>query len=94
MEEKSMKAVRNVGAADINDIKRDLTSLRDNVVGLAQDIRSGGGAVVRDSLGQARSNGEKKLHKLEDKIREKPGQSIAMAFLGGLALSLFMGGRH
>lgn len=90
MEEQALKATKNAGKADINDIKNDLSSLRDNVVGLAQDIRNGGGSVVREGIGQVRTVSGDKFHKVEERIRDKPGQSVAMAFLGGLIFSYMM----
>lgn len=81
------KRLRNIGSSEIEDIKEDLQSLKSNVVTLAQDIKNGGGAVARDSLDHLKAVGQEGFDKIENRVREKPGQSLALAFCAGLALS-------
>lgn len=83
-----------LGSAEIQEIREDLRSLRTNVVTLAHDIRHGGGAVARDGLGQLRAASQSEFAKIEDHVREKPGQSMVLAFCAGLAFSAIFGSRH
>ncbi|MGZ9097055.1 MAG: hypothetical protein ACXW30_02015 [Micavibrio sp.] len=88
------KGLKNIGSSEIQDIKDDLQSLRSNVVTLAQDIKNGGGAVAREGVDHLKSIGQYEFQKVEDHVREKPGQSLALAFCAGLVFSYLIGGRR
>lgn len=92
MEESRM--LKDIGSSEIQDIKEDLQSLKSNVVMLAQDIRNGGGAVARESIDHLKSVGKYEFQRVEERVREKPGQSLAIAFCAGLVFSYLVGGRH
>lgn len=86
---------------EINNIKDDLTSLKEDVVSLTQHVKSNGGKHVEDAkrfagkqLDKARKAGEQTLHSLEDRVTEKPGQALAIAFFAGLAASFLLGRRR
>lgn len=86
---------------EIHDIRDDLVTLRDDVMSLTQHVKSNGGKHVEDmkhfagkQLEKARKAGEKTLHKMENRVTEKPGQALAIAFFAGLAASFLLGKRH
>lgn len=88
------KAVKEIlGSAEIREIREDLRSLKTNVITLAHDIKQGGGVVARDGIDHLRAAGRNEFQRVEDHVREKPGQSIVLAFCAGLAFSVLMG-RH
>jgi hypothetical protein len=93
MEEK--RAVKEIlDSAEIQEIKEDLRSLKSNVITLANDIKHGGSVVARDGLGHLRAAGQSEFQRIEDHVREKPGQSMVLAFCAGLAFSVLLGSRH
>ncbi|MGB4108027.1 MAG: hypothetical protein WBK55_09585 [Alphaproteobacteria bacterium] len=86
---------------EINHIKDDLASLKDDVVSLTSHVKSNGGKHVDDAkrfagkqLEKARKAGENTLHKMEHRVTEKPGQALAIAFFAGLAASFLLGKRR
>ncbi len=89
------RAVKEIlDSAEMQEIKEDLRSLKTNVVTLAHDIRDGGGAVAKDSLWHLRAAGQDEFRRMEERVREKPAQSVVIAFCAGLALSVFLGARR
>ena len=95
MEESNNKAVKDIlESAEIQEIKEDLRSLKTNVITLAHDIRHGGKVVARDGIGHLRAASQSEFQRIEDHVREKPGQSIVLAFCAGLAFSVLLGSRH
>lgn len=85
---------------EINDIRHDLDSLKTNVVELTKRITAQG-TVQAEHLKDAAYTrlthlGEESLTQfkhLEDQIRAKPGQSVAIAFAAGVVASLLLGRR-
>lgn len=85
---------------EIDDIKEDLSSLKSNIVALTKTIQDDGKKRAMEMNGRARDQvkivqdrGQERLDGLDEKVREKPTQSLLMAFGAGLALSLLMGRR-
>jgi len=85
---------------EINDIREDLSSLKDNTVKLSRHIKEDGmeqasevGRSVSRQAHDLMENGEKNMKVLERKISEKPMQSIAIAFGAGLLASVLLGRR-
>lgn len=86
---------------EIQEIRDDLNSLKDNVFELSRHIKNNSGHHLEDAkhyaekqLGKVRHAGVTALHKVEDRVTEKPGQTIALAFFAGLAASLLLGRRR
>lgn len=79
---------------DLNTLKEDAaTALRDAAV-LAKNIKDGSGNIAREGVNQLKSAGQNEFHKMEAHVREKPGQSVALAFCAGLVFSYMLGSRR
>lgn len=83
---------------DTQEIKKDIESLKGNIVGLAHKaIDSGADSVadVREKAGaqmdRLRAAGAEGMKKAEERVREKPGQSIAVAFIAGILINAIFG---
>lgn len=85
---------------EINDIREDLDSLKSNVVELTKHVRQDGKEQTKElkstalkQLGLLQESGKKQYENVEKRIKEKPAQSVAVAFAAGLAASLLFGRR-
>jgi ElaB/YqjD/DUF883 family membrane-anchored ribosome-binding protein len=63
---------------EFSDIREDMKSLRDDVVKLTKHVRTDGSKQLKDYA-------TSKLNKIEQRVTEKPGQSVAVAFVAGMA---------
>lgn len=86
---------------EIQEIRDDLNSLKDNVFELSRHVKNNSSHHLEDAkhyaerqLGKVKRAGADALHKVEDRVIEKPGQTIALAFFAGLAASFLLGKRH
>ena len=79
---------------DVQAIREDLNILKSDAATLARDIRNNGGAIARDSVDQLRETGSRQFEKVESHVRNKPAQSLILAFCGGLVFSYLMGRRY
>jgi ElaB/YqjD/DUF883 family membrane-anchored ribosome-binding protein len=80
---------------EIDDIRDDIDSFAANVLGLAQSLRDMGNErariavdYMRSQLDDLKASGTEAVHKAETTVREKPVQSIAIAFAAGVLASL------
>jgi ElaB/YqjD/DUF883 family membrane-anchored ribosome-binding protein len=85
---------------EIDEIRQDLDSLKTNIVELTRHVQEQGveqvhelGAAAQKKVADLKKTGNRELHKLEDQVKAHPGQSMALAFAAGLALSVLMGRR-
>lgn len=89
----------------IEDIRSDLDALRSNVVELTRHIQQNGAGhiheITEDISDMAhkraetlRKAGKRELKKFESQVKAHPGQSVALAFAAGMALSMLAGGRR
>ncbi len=83
---------------EIDHIRDDLESLKTNVVELTKHVQQNGtqmsqelAQVARKQLSQLQTRGKKEFHKVEDRIKAKPAQSLAIAFAVGIAASYLLG---
>lgn len=79
-------------------LRNDLDTIKQDVSTLAQHALEAGSknaALLRDEATERfddlKDAGRKNLARVEKRIREKPGQSLAIAFAGGVLLSLLFG---
>jgi len=90
---------------EIQHIKEDISSLRSNVIALTRHLKDNGEQQLNEKLDDLEARAEERLinmktnyHKglkrLEDQVKDKPGQSLTMAFCSGLLLSMLLGNRH
>lgn len=96
-----MSKAKSPSYPEIEEIKEDLNSLKDNVIALTQHIQKDGkvqaeevGEEAKKRLTLVRARGKQEMKKLERQVKAKPGQSMAIAFAAGLAASALLRGRR
>lgn len=82
---------------EIDEIREDLDSLKSNVVELTQHIKKNGSTQAsnlreraNDTIHDLQERSQEQVQKVEKQVRQKPGQSLAIAFAGGLLTSLLL----
>lgn len=82
---------------EVDDIRQDLNSLKENVFALTKHMKSDGSAktavlksVAKDNIEELQNYGQTQLKNVEKKVKTKPMQSIAIAFAGGLLASFLL----
>lgn len=93
MEEAATTVTKISHSAELQEIRNDLNALKSNVVTLAQDIKNSGGAVARQGIDTLKAAGQDEFQKIEEYVKEKPAQSLALAFCAGLVFSALIS-RH
>jgi ElaB/YqjD/DUF883 family membrane-anchored ribosome-binding protein len=85
---------------EFDKLKDDLGELRSDVVELTKHIKSDGRAQAAELKKRAQGQMEvlqdvskQKYAHLEDQVKEKPGQALALAFLAGVAANFLLGRR-
>ena len=82
---------------DVDNLKKDISKLKEDLSSIAESLLEKGKAetgTAKDRLGErfgdeleaARLKGKEKVESIEDQIREKPLQSLLIAFVVGLFL--------
>lgn len=86
---------------EIEEIKEDLDSLKDNVVALTKHVKKDGveqvedlGDVAKKRVEVLKARGQQEIKKVEKQVKAKPAQSIAIAFAGGVLASMLLRGRR
>lgn len=86
--------------SEIDEIREDLHSLKDNVVELTRHLKKDGveqageaNMYVKERLADIQSHGKKGIKQVEEQVKNKPGQSLAIAFATGAVLSMLLRGR-
>ncbi len=95
-----MAKLINKDYPEIDNIREDLDSLKSNTVDLARHVRDDAAVQTSeirksatDRLEKLLGLGKANIAKLEDHAREKPMQTLAIAFVAGMAASIFMNRR-
>ena len=83
--------------SELEDIREDLDSLKVNVVELTKHIKKNGQQhtqdlknVLHDRLETLQTSGREQYKNMEKHVKTKPVQSMAAAFVAGLAISMLM----
>ncbi|NCT41476.1 MAG: hypothetical protein GW778_07445 [Alphaproteobacteria bacterium] len=86
---------------ELNEIRQDIDSLKDNVVALTKHVQKDGvnqvdeiSDIAKTRLAEIQQKGQKEILKVEKQVKAKPAQSVAIAFAGGLIASLLLRGRR
>jgi ElaB/YqjD/DUF883 family membrane-anchored ribosome-binding protein len=86
-----------VVAAEIEDIRHGIDSLKDNVVDLARNLKEvsletaqNAASYARERAVDLKETGGEALHRVEKRIQAKPTQSVAVAFFAGVLASILM----
>jgi len=84
----------------IDEIREDIDSLKSNIVELTKHVKAETGirtdVLKKGLIGQVasiRSSGVAQYEKLEGQVKAKPGQSLALAFAGGIIASYLLSRR-
>lgn len=83
--------------SEIDHIREDLDSLKNNVVELTRHLTKDGNAqvsqlshTVMERIADAQKSGKQQYKLLEKKVKDKPGQTLALAFGAGIIASMLM----
>lgn len=83
--------------SEIDHIREDLDSLKNNVVELTRHLTKDGNAQVSqlshtlmERIADAQKSGKQQYKLLEKKVKDKPGQTLALAFGAGIIASMLM----
>lgn len=98
MTNSAKEIVNNAGLrevqSDLSTLKSDAaTTIRDAAT-FARNIKNESGTIMHDGVEYVKSAGQTEFHKMEERVREKPGQSVALAFCAGLVFSYILGSRR
>lgn len=82
---------------EIDEIRDDLNSLKNNVVELSRHLKSDGLAKTESAkasalsrLDDVKAEGQRRVGQIEGRVKAKPAESVAVAFAAGLAASLLL----
>ncbi|MBA4151882.1 MAG: hypothetical protein C0509_04910 [Acinetobacter sp.] len=76
---------------DLNNIKQDVRDLAEHAVEAGAENAAKLRAEAAERLEYLKDAGTKNMARVEKRIREKPAQSLAIAFGAGILLSLLFG---
>lgn len=76
---------------EVKDIGNDLQSLKSDIGYLAAHVKEEGLHDLQEKAQEGYKNVQAYEKKIEERIKNYPLQSLAVAFLGGLAASHFLG---
>ncbi len=95
-----MSKSKNTNYSEIDDIREDLDSLKNNVVELTKHLKQDGKehtkelkSTALEQLDSLKSSGQERYEILEGNVKKHPGQAIAIAFASGLLASYLIGRR-
>lgn len=85
---------------EIDNIKEDIDSLKENTIELTKHVKKDGAAktaelkaIASDNLEGLAKTGKEKLKTVEKQVKANPLKSLAVAFVAGAILSSFIGRR-
>lgn len=95
---KNVEAISKKGTSDdLTEIRKDIESLRSHLSDLTKHAKQEGNeklidvkGMVNEALADYSKTGRKQYKEMENRVREKPAQSMAMAFGAGLLASFLM----
>jgi ElaB/YqjD/DUF883 family membrane-anchored ribosome-binding protein len=80
---------------EIEDLKEDIASLKAHLETLSNSAKKNGldeaeklGDRAKEKLHELKSRGQDGIRKVEGQVKEKPGQSLAIAFAAGFLASM------
>jgi ElaB/YqjD/DUF883 family membrane-anchored ribosome-binding protein len=106
MAQKDAKNIKSVitqpssNYSEIDDIREDIVSLKSNIADLTSHLKKDGVKQTKvlknkaqDTYEQAKISGKEQVDKVEEQVKQKPLESIAIAFATGVVASLILGRR-
>lgn len=95
------KADVSVLREDLNTLKSDAQVLVDDAKVLGRDLKTEGRKQLsvaeeraKEALEQAKEKGRDQFEVMSQFVQSNPGQSLAIAFVGGIIASMLLGGRR
>ncbi len=102
------KDMTNMKKADISAIREDLDTLKEDAITLRDDAKILGRDLkiegkkqlsraeekAMEALEEARERGRDQFAEIARFVQSNPGQSLAIAFVGGIIASMVLGGRR
>lgn len=95
------KEVTNMKQSDISPIREDLETLKNDAKVLGHDLKIEGKKQLSraeeramEALEEARERGRDQFADITRFVQSNPGQSLAIAFVGGIIASMVLGGRR
>lgn len=95
------KEVTNMKQSDISPIREDLETLKNDAKVLGHDLKIEGKKQLSraeeramEALEEARERGRDQFAEIARFVQSNPGQSLAIAFVGGIIASMVLGGRR
>jgi len=85
---------RGNGNSEPHTIKADLASLKDDAATLIRDVKDRSETVASKGVDQLYTAGKREFSAMEEHVKEKPGQSVLLAFAAGLIASYILGARR
>ncbi len=75
---------------ELDDIRKDIESLRRNVVSLSKSVKHDVSTGANEQVHILGERSREAAFKLEKRVKEYPGQSLLVAFAGGLVTSALL----
>ncbi len=86
---------------DLNTLKQDAQVVLDDAKVLGRDLKVEGRKQLsvaeeraKEALEQAKEKGRDQMEVMSAFVQNNPGQSLAIAFVGGIIASMLLGGRR
>jgi ElaB/YqjD/DUF883 family membrane-anchored ribosome-binding protein len=86
--------IKASAVSEIQTIREDIAALKADTAILARNIKDEGGRIARGGIDELRAAGGREFYKVEEHVRENPGQSVLLAFAAGLFASYLLGSRR
>lgn len=87
--------------SEIDDIRGDIDSLKSNIIELTKHLKKDGQAQSRimkkrasERLSEISEAGSAQYKNFETQVKDKPAQSVALAFVAGAALNYLLSNRR
>lgn len=75
---------------ELDNIRKDITSLRGNVVALSRTLKDDVADGAANGIGVLKERSYTTMEKVEENVRHHPGRSMFVAFVGGLFASALL----
>ncbi len=85
---------------DMDDIRKDIESLKGNISDLTRHVKQEGNEKlsdvkdkINDTISSYSKTGREQMKQMERQVKDKPAQSMAIAFAAGIVASFILGRR-
>jgi hypothetical protein len=81
---------KNERQKELENIRKDINSLRGNVVALSRTITDDVAEEAANGIGLLKEKSYTTMERVEDNVRHNPGRAMFVAFIGGLMASVML----